>query len=142
MGSPKLTAFIGETAPATPSDEFGPLIKNLKKIKEDEEAFVVFIVVDLTRKHIYFKLHQKLTEDSVHQYYFFGNNASAGTQYYLTRDTASLKYLLKSTFSDLHMLLNKNNMADGELGSLLKTLENEGYIKLADKKGADRKSVV
>lgn len=132
---PKLTAFIGKNIPSGLGGEFGSLIKEPKKVKEDEKAYIVFFIVDLEKGKMYFKVGNELTKDSVYQYYFFGNNSSAGAQYYLTRDAVSLKYLLQSTFSDLYMSLNKNSMTDGELSALLEDFEKEGFITLADKRG-------
>ncbi len=135
MSLPKLTAFIGESVPGEMGGEFALLVKDIKKVKDDEEAFMVYFVIDLPKKTIYFELGDKLAEESVYTYNYFGNNASAGTQYYLTREVLGLKYLLKSTFSDLYMLLEKNDLSDGELGLLLKHIGDKGFIKLEGKKG-------
>lgn len=134
MSLPKLTAFIAESVPLG-QNEFSSLIKNAKKLKEKEEPYIVFLVLDLFEEKIYFKLDKKFTQNSVYDYFYFGNNSAAASQYYLTRETSSLSYLLTSTFSDLFMMLSRYGMERGELGDILKGLQQKNLIFLAERKG-------
>ena len=135
MSLPKLTAFIGENASIGGDNEFSLLIKDIKKGKEGEERYVVFLVFDMKNQSIYFKLDKKLNEQSKYDYYYFGNNASASFQYHLTREINSLKYLLLSTYSDLYQTLCRYDLEKGELGNLLRGMEEKGFITISDKKG-------
>lgn len=135
MSLPQLTAFIGENISLDNKGEFFPLIKTIKKVKEEEEAYIVFFVIDLLKENLYFELDKKATEDSEYDYYYFGNNSGSSSQYYLTRATKDLKYLLISTFNDLFLQLRKNNMQNGELSSILKRMQNKGLLSLGDKIG-------
>jgi len=134
MSIPKLTALIGEHAFGGNQNECSSLVKNVK-VKEDEEAYVVFLVIDLSKEQIYFRLDNKLTHDSVYDYNYFGNNPGAASQYYIVRETVSLKYLLSSTFSDLYQLLEKNNMKNGQLAQLIKSMQQKDLVRLAKRKG-------
>jgi CRISPR-associated protein Csh1 len=135
MSLPKLTAFIGAKSPLNNKGEFVSLIEDVKKVKEDEEPYIVFLVLNILKDEIYFKFDKKLTRDSVYDCYYFGNNAGAGLQYYLTRETNSLKYLIGSTLSDLFLQLTKNGMENNELGDILKNLQQKNILTLGEKKG-------
>ncbi|AEE90318.1 conserved protein of unknown function [Tepidanaerobacter acetatoxydans Re1] len=135
MSIPKLTALIGESASERFQDEFTPLMKSIKKVKDDETPYIVFLVMDLAKEEIYFKLNKKLTEDSVNEYYYFGNNSGSGAQYYLTRDSKSLRYLLTRTFNELYISLSKNDLENGELAKLIKKMEEKKLVKLGKKQG-------
>lgn len=137
MSLPKLTAFIGDNMELG-NNIFGSIIKSVKKVKENEEPYIVFLVFDLEQEQIYFKLNKKLNENSVYEYFYFGNNSAAESQYYLTRDDSSMKYFLRSTFSDLYLMLLRYNMEDCELGKILKQMNEKDLIFLAKKKGNGR----
>lgn len=135
MSLPKITAYIGETVSQDNKSEYSSIIKNVKKVKENEEPYIVFFTIDLPKENMYFKLDKKLNQDSVYEYYYFGNNSAAASQYYLTRETSSLKYLLTSTFGDLYQTLVKYGMENSELANLLKTIEEKDILCLGQKKG-------
>ncbi len=135
MSIPKLTALIGESASERFRDEFTPLIKSIKKVKDDETPYIVFLVMDLAKEELYFKLNKKLTEDSVNEYHYFGNNSGSGSQYYLVRDNKSLAYLLTRTFNDLYKSLSKNDLGNGELSEIIKRLEEKNLLYLGKKQG-------
>lgn len=132
---PRLTTLLAEQINDGSKGEFDSIIKNIKKVKEKEEPYVVFLVFHLCMDSIYFELDKKFNEEAIYDYYYFGNNSAAASQYYLTREANSLKYLLSSTFSDLGNTLKKNNLEDGELGHIIKNMEGRGMIKISDKKG-------
>lgn len=136
MSLPKLTAFIGENV--NQGNIFSSLIKPVKKINKTEQPYIVFLILDLHKDEIYFKLHKKFTEDSTYQYYYFGNNPAAKSQYYLTRESKDIKYLLTSTFNDLNLLLKKYDMSNCELSNIIKQLENKNIISLGIRKGDGR----
>lgn len=135
MSLPKITAFIGENVSQKNKNEFSSIIKNVKKVKENEEPYVIFLVFDLYKNQMYFQLDKKLSQNSAHEYYYFGNNAAAAAQCYLTREVGSIKYLLSSVFGDLYQMLVKYDMEKSELASLLKSLEDKKFIYLGQKKG-------
>jgi len=136
---PRLTALIGETALENDKNELSSLIKNVrKKVKDDEIPYIVFLVIDLEKEEIYFEIGKKLSKDTVSEYYYFGNNSGAGSQYYLVRESDSIGYLLTSTLSDLYQVLLKNNLGSGELARLIKDMEKKGLIFLGKKKGEGR----
>lgn len=132
---PKLTAFIGKYADSESKNEFSSIIKDAKKSKEKEQRYMVFLVFDLAKDQIYFRLDKKLTQDSVYDYYYFGNNPAAAMQYYLTREDRSIKYLLGSTFSDLYQMLSRYNMEEGQLGDIINKMAEKKMICLAENKG-------
>lgn len=138
MSLPKLTAMIGDSIPLGDKAEFVSLVKNIKKVKKDEEPYIVFLVIDLLEEELYFKVDNRLTEDSKYDYYYFGNNSGSSMQYYLTRETKSLKYLLSSTFNDLFLQLKKHNMQGGKLAEILIKMQDKNLIILGDKKGEGR----
>lgn len=133
MSLPKLTAFIGENSEQL--NEFAPLVKSTKKLRPDEQPYIVSLVFDLSDEQIYFKLCKKLTQSSHNDYYYFGNNSAASLQYYLTRETSSIKYLLKSVISDLYQMLKRYEMENGELGRIIKEIQKKDMVYLANKKG-------
>lgn len=135
MSLPKLTAKIGKSSSNVELNEFSSIIKDVKKPKENEQQYIVFIIFDLIKEEIYFKLNEKLTEDSAYKYYYFGNNSAASFQYYLTREGQSIKYLLGSTLSDLYQMLSKNKIGKEELKNIIKRVEDKKMIFLEDKKG-------
>lgn len=135
MSLPKLTALIGDSIPLGDKAEFVSLVKNIKKVKKDEEPYIVFLVIDLLREELYFKVDDKLTEDSKYDYYYFGNNLGSSRQYYLTRDIDSLHYLLSNTFNDFFLQLKNNDMQNGKLANVLTKMQYKNLIILGDKKG-------
>jgi len=136
MSLPKLTALLAEQIDDGSQGEFGSIIKKkIKNVKEKNVPYIVFLVFDLCLDSIYFDIDKKFNNDALYDYYYFGNNSAAASQYYLTRETDSLKYLLSSTFSDLYNILKKNNLEDEELGLIIKNMENKEMIKISDKKG-------
>ncbi len=125
MNIPKLTAFIGENNSNQQGVE--SLIKEPKiKLKEGETPYVIFLLLDLIEDKIDFLLGDKFKEQD--NYNYFGNNSAASSQFYLTRDLRSLHYLLTKTFNDLSSELKKYNMENGELGGILKDLNEKGLI--------------
>ncbi len=127
MNIPKLTAFIGENNINRQGIE--SLIKKPKvKDKKGETHYVVFLLLDLKEEKINFLLGAEFKEQDNYNYYYFGNNPSASYQFYLTREVESLWYLLKKTFNDLSSELKKYNMENGELGRILKDLNEKGLI--------------
>ena len=135
MSLPKITAFIGDSVSKKNKNEFSSIIKNVKKSKEKEVPYVIFLVLDLSKDQMYFQLDKKLSESSVYQYYYFGNNSAAAAQCYLTREASSIKYLLTNTFGDLHQTLIKYGMEESQLVILLKKLEDKKLVQLGEKKG-------
>jgi CRISPR-associated protein Csh1 len=135
---PQLTACIGDSLKNANHNLLTSLIKRLKKVKETETAYSVFLIFDLEAREIRFCLNKELSESCVDKYFYFGNNSAASSQYYLARETKSLNYLLTSVLSDLYSMLGKYNMPIGELASIIKRMESSGLIQLAPKKGDGR----
>ncbi|WP_077369032.1 TM1802 family CRISPR-associated protein [Anaerosalibacter sp. Marseille-P3206] len=135
MSLPKITAFIGENISQKNKSEFSSVIKNAKKVKEKEVPYIVFLVLDLSKEQIYFQLDKRMSENSVFEYYYFGNNSAAAAQCYLTRQTNSIKYLLTNAFGDLYQTLVKYGMQESQLAILLKKLEDKEFMQLGEKKG-------
>lgn len=136
LNLPQLTAYIGQNIKENSQNEFTLLIKEIKtKLKEDEQAYVVGLVLDLSEQKIYFKLLNQFKENSCSLYYYFGNNSAAASQYYLVRETNSLNYQLTSLWNDLYLMLRKYDLQNGELGRLIKELEEADLISLGTKKG-------
>lgn len=138
MSLPKLTANIGKQLSSTDKNEFSAIIKNIKKVNEKEEPYVVFLTFDLPEDQIYIELDKKFNQDSINEYFYFGNNPAAASQYYLTREGNSIKYLLLSAYSDLYNVLKNNGMEEGELGTILKEIAEHNMITLSNKKGGGR----
>lgn len=128
MNIPKLTAFIGESNKNQGKFDF--LIKKLPKnlYKKDETPYVVFLLLDLAEEKIDFLLDKPFNEQDRYNYNYFGNNSSASSQFYLTRDIKSLHYLLTKTFKDLLSKLENFNMGNGEIGRIIRTLNEKGLI--------------
>lgn len=138
MNLPKLTAMIGEQLYDNSKGEVSSLVadlKSLKKVKNGEESYIVFLVFDLQQQIIYFDVAKKFHHNDRYEYYYFGNNAASSFQYYLTREVDSLHYLLSSTFSDLYNVLRKNGLEDSELGQIIKELGKNDMITISSKKG-------
>lgn len=138
MNLPKLTAMIGEQLYDNSKGEVSSLVadlKSLKKVKNDEESYIVFLVFDLQQQIIYFDVAKKFHHNDRYEYYYFGNNAASSFQYYLTREVDSLHYLLSSTFSDLYNVLRKNGLEDSELGQIIEELRKNDMITISSKKG-------
>ncbi len=138
MSLPKLTANIGEQLASNDKNEFSSIVQNIKKVKEKEEPYIVFLVFNLLKDQIYMELDKKFNQDSINEYFYFGNNPAAASQYYLTREGIFMKYLLLSTYSDLYNVLKNNDMDEGKLGKIIKKLEECNLITLSDKKGEGR----
>ena len=63
MSLPKITAFIGDNVSQRNKSEFSSIIGNVKKVKENEVPYIVFLVLDLAKNQIYFQLSiLKLTD--------------------------------------------------------------------------------
>lgn len=133
MSLPKITAYVGENVIQNNKNQFASIIKTLKKTKKNEERYITFLVLDLAKDQIYFQLNKKLSNNSVYEYNYFGNNSAAAAQCYLTRETNSIKYLLTHTFGDLYLKLNEFGMSDSQLATLLKRIESRGLLKLGEK---------
>lgn len=133
---PQLTAYIGQNIEDDIQNDFSPLIKGIKiRLKENEQAYVVGLVLDLSKRKIYFKLLDQFKENSCSRYFYFGNNSAAASQYYLVRETSSLNYQLTSLWNDLYLILGKYDLQNGELGKLIKKLEEAELISLGARKG-------
>lgn len=135
MNLTQITAHIGKTVTYKKQNEFSSLIKNITSIKEKEEPYIVSLVFDFKKKEINISLREKLSENSVDKYYYFGNNSAASFQYYLVRETKSLNYLLSSLWNDLYHMLVKYNLQNQELANIIKSLESNRLISLGEKKG-------
>lgn len=135
MSLPKVTALISEQLNDNNEGEFESIIKDIKRISEKDVNYVVYLTFNLCLDNIYFELAKKFNNDDLKSFYYFGNNSAASSQYYLTREADSIKYLLSGTFSDLYNMLKKYKLENGELGFIIKNLENKGMIKISEKKG-------
>ncbi len=135
MNLPQLTAYIGANAQKSDTNIFSSLIKQVPNIKPNNENYVVAMVFDLKEKAIYFELKGRYQEESPSLYNYFGNNSAASLQYYLTRDTKSLHYLLTSVWNDLMIILKKYNLHNGELAALVNKMKQLGLVTLGNKKG-------
>ncbi len=136
MSLPKLTATIAEQVSKGQGNEFFSIISDIKAIKEKDEPYIIFMTLDLSKDQIYFELDKRFNKDSIHEYFYFGNNPAAATQYYLVREGTHLKYLITSVFSNLYRMFKNNNMGDCEFSRILLELEKQKMIILADKVGA------
>ena len=134
MNLPQLTKIIGEQLKSANQNENSCLYSLidggiLKAIKENEQGFAVYLVFDLDLDKIYFELvPEKLSEDLLKKYYYFGNNSGAGLQYYLARSVNSLHFLFGHVFNNLSIKLNKYEMQNGELANLLIHLQEKNII--------------
>jgi len=137
----QLTAYIGENIEDENQSEFSSLIKSVKPVKENEQAYVVALVFDFKMQAMYFKLLEPYRESRTNQYYYFGNNGRSSSQYYLTRETRSLNYLLTTIWNDLYLMLHKNGLSHGELGEIIKKLADSGFISLGTKKGEGKVNI-
>ena len=136
MNLTELVAYIGKSRNGEIDNPLEPIIKNdIKTPKEDENYYVVDMIFDIDEGFIDFKLNSRFSDQSAYKYNYFGNNSRASTQFYLTREVNNLKYLFKSTFSDLYMMLEKESLADGELGKALKKLEDMKFINIVPRNG-------
>lgn len=107
---------------------------DIKAEKEDENYYIVNMVFDIDKGFIDFELNSKFSEDSAYKYNYFGNNSGSSIQFYLTREITSLNYLLGSVMSNLYMMLKKEKLENGELGKLIKLLEDKKFIKIASRR--------
>lgn len=135
MSLPTLTSQIGAMLSKDSKNEFAAITKDIKKVKKDETPYIVFLTFDMIKDEIYIALAGKYTMDSKHHYSYFGNNSAAAAQYYLTRASDSIKYLLQSAISDLYNTLKKNNMEDSNLYSIIKGLSEQNMVNLSKRKG-------
>lgn len=134
MNLPEITASIGAMVQKE-SSALASIIKKPKKWKESEDPFLVFMVFDLLQEKIIFENPLPYNEEMLIRFNYFGNNSAAASQYYLTREVTSLKYLLSSTWSDLYSALEKSDLGESELATILKKMEKSGLITIAKKKG-------
>lgn len=136
MNLTQLVAYIGESRSGEIDNPLEPIIKNdIKTPKEDENYYVVDMTFDIDKGLIDFEENSRFSDESVYKYNYFGNNSAASTQFYLARKVSSLNYLLESVFSDLYMMLEKENLNDGELGKLLKLLQDKKFINIVSGRG-------
>lgn len=135
LNLPELTAQIGDRVKGDNENMFSSLIKQVKGIKENEEAFIYSLIFDLKNKVIDFEFLEQYSEDSTSKYNYFGNNSAASSQYYLVRDTASLHYLLSTVWNDLYLMLSKHGMHNGELVRRINEMDECGLISLKNKVG-------
>lgn len=115
MNLSQLTAYIGEND--NKKGEFGGLIKelNLKKVKDNQQVFVVSMVFDVAKGEIYFEVLDKYQKGIEEQYHYFGNITGAGLQYYVTRDISSIDYLFDEVWKGLKKKLEQHNMKNCSL---------------------------
>lgn len=135
MNLPQLTAKIGKAAKAEIGSlsELAMLVKSIKV--DNDLAYILFLTLDLDKQEIRFDDPIPYTDKAPFQYNYLGNNSAAGMQYYVVREGNSVHYLLKSVLSDLYLVLEKHGLHEGELGKLLRELNEQGIIQLSSKKG-------
>ncbi len=137
MNLPQLTAALGRYKQQYTDDPVASLVRPLKtRVKQDEEAYAVKMFLDVDTVSIYFEvLDEHYSDDLLKKYNNFGNNSAASSQIYLTRETASLRYLLTSVFNDLLLGLKNNLMEDTELAGIIKRLIVSKLISIGTKTG-------
>jgi CRISPR-associated protein Csh1 len=105
------------------------------KLKDDDKAFFVFLIFDLTKGEILFRDPRPFRPDTPKDYYYFGNNKAAESQYYLVREVGSLGYLLTTVWNDLALILDKYDMGNSDLLSKLQQMEAAGLVTFTKRKG-------
>jgi CRISPR-associated protein Csh1 len=135
MNLNQTTAYIGVNA-----TDRGGVSSLVKEIPKDERYnyYVVFMLFDLDKKEIRFDKPEPYESESVYEYNYFGNNPGASTQYYLSRDMNSLKYLLGTVLSDLSLLLQKHRMEKLELYNLIQKMSLVEMVEISDKQGGGK----
>lgn len=142
MSLPRIVTYIGEKYVQNHKNQFNSIIEPFNSIiepleveddNENEKRYIIFLVLDLAKEQIYFQLNKEFNHNSVYQYYYFGTIKGSSAQFYLTRETKHIKYLLTHTFSDLYIKLIKFGMKDSQIVALLKELENKKLLELAPK---------
>ncbi len=134
MNLPQLTKIIGEQLEDTNQNDNSSLYslvdtKILKSIKNEEQGFAVYLVFDFDSDRVFFEIApEKVTEEFLKNYYYFGNNSGASLQYYLARSVNSLHFLFGSIFSNLIIKLNKHGMQKSELANLIEQLQEKELI--------------
>jgi CRISPR-associated protein Csh1 len=136
LNLPQLTARIGQLAKEQMhlTSDLAVLVKTVN-LKDEDKPYRIFLTFDLEQEEIRFDEPFPYQSGDEYQYHYFGNNSAAGMQYYLTRDGKSLHYLLKSALSDLYLVLEKHQMQQGELHTILSELAAKKLIYLGANKG-------
>lgn len=140
MNLTQLTAYIGDSVGGSQST-FDAIIQQVKKLKSNEDNYVVALVFDLNSKELYFKPLSEYSSESTKVYYYFGNNRAASSQYYLTRETGSLNYLLDSIWNDLYLMLKRYGLGNGDLASLIIKMKDSELILLGSQAGQGKVSL-
>jgi CRISPR-associated protein Csh1 len=126
MNLSQITAYIGEND--NKKGEFGGLIKelNLKKVKDNQQAFVISMIFNVTKGEICFEILDKYQKGIEEQYHYFGNITGAGLQYYITRDISSIDYLFDEVWKGLKKKLEQHNMKNCSLYKELCIVDEDG----------------
>lgn len=132
MNLNQVTAYIG--ANAAREGELSSLVKQISKDTK-YNYYTVFLIFDLDKNQIRFDLPEPFENMSVYEYNYFGNNPGASTQYYLSRDMNSVRYLLGSILSDLGLILKKHRMESRDLYKLLEMMTEAEIINMSEKQG-------
>lgn len=136
MNLTQLVSYIGQNDSKVLDNPFSSIIKDdIKALKADETYYIVNMVFDLDNNYIDFELNCKYSEEAKQEFYYFGNNFRASTQFYLVRQTAYLNYLLGGVLSNLYIMLEGEGLSSGSLGTMLKSMEDKGLIIIKPGKG-------
>ena len=95
----------------------------------------MFLIFDLTKGEILFRDPRPFRPDTPKDFYYFGNNKAAESQYYLVREVGSLFYLLTTVWNDLALMLDKYDMENSDLRRKLQQMETAGLVTLTKRKG-------
>ncbi|MFX0559025.1 TM1802 family CRISPR-associated protein [Tepidibacillus infernus] len=135
MNLPQITAYIG----AKQRRNQQPLDSRIKtpklNLKENEQAYILFMTFDLDRNQIFFDDPLPYNEQQPKAFNYFGNNPGASSQSYVVREVGSLYYLLTTVWNDLFISLKQQSMEECELAQLILELQENSLVTLGDKLG-------
>jgi len=134
LNLPEITALIGSTE-RNNADVLSTIIAPVKRVKKDENLYVVDMVFDLEQKLIRFANPVPYNDQLRYKFHYFGNNKAASLQAYLVREVDSLFYLITSVWNDLFLALKQNGLVDSELANIIVEMKNNGLIEIGSKKG-------
>ncbi len=133
MNLPQITALAGSQEKGQGNSLHSLVKEKLSpqpKLKDDDKAFFVFLIFDLTKGEILFRDPRPFRPDTPKDFYYFGNNKAAESQYYLVREVGSLFYLLTTVWNDLALMLDKYDMENSDLRRKLQQMETAGLVTL------------
>lgn len=133
MNLTQIVSKIGQSFNNEYDNELSMLVQTLSKEKDKNTEYIVYMIFNIYKEVIEFKIIDELEKDSVYEYNYLGTNMGRAAQIFLTRDISKVRYLFNNVWNDLFHKLEENDMEDGELANLLKKLVNKNMIKIGER---------